>query len=195
MYVYLLPCISHKYIYAYIYIFIHIYIYTYKFLYIHICTYIFIHTHTHFFIYFHINLYVHTHYTHTLKYESRRARWWSTTNQMMIRCVRLRRMMSDQRMTILAQCMKRCTGLATWHLTANASSTIARNRRWRMAKCVSVCCSVLQCVAVCCSVLQRFAVCYMTVDCKCLKYRVVPGIRNWQLETADWIWPVSSSVL
>jgi len=27
------------------------------------------------------------------------------------------------------------------------------------------------------------------------KYRVIPGIRNWQLETADWIWPVSSSVL
>ena len=58
-----------------------------------------------------------------------------------------------------------------------------------------MCLGVLQCVAVCCSVLQRFAVCYMTVDCKCLKYRVVPGIRNWQLETADWIWPVSSSVL
>jgi len=26
-------------------------------------------------------------------------------------------------------------------------------------------------------------------------YRVVPGSRNWQVETADWIWPVSSSVL
>jgi len=26
-------------------------------------------------------------------------------------------------------------------------------------------------------------------------YKVILGIRNWQLETADWIWPVSSSVL
>jgi len=26
-------------------------------------------------------------------------------------------------------------------------------------------------------------------------YRVIPGSRNWQVETADWIWPVSSSVL
>jgi hypothetical protein len=26
-------------------------------------------------------------------------------------------------------------------------------------------------------------------------YRVVPGNRNWQIEIADWIWPVSSSVL
>ena len=25
-------------------------------------------------------------------------------------------------------------------------------------------------------------------------YRVVPGHRNWQRETADWIWPVSSTV-
>jgi len=22
----------------------------------------------------------------------------------------------------------------------------------------------------------------------------IPGSRNWQVETADWIWPVSSSV-
>jgi len=28
-----------------------------------------------------------------------------------------------------------------------------------------------------------------------IAYSSIPGNRNWHIETADWIWPVSSSVL
>ena len=31
--------------------------------------------------------------------------------------------------------------------------------------------------------------------CPCLLYRSVPGHRNWQIETAVWIGPVSSTVV
>jgi len=50
------------------------------------------------------------------------------------------------------------------------------------------CVCVLLCVFVC--------VCFVCVCvCVCVCYSSIPGSRNWQVETADWIWPVSSSVL
>ena len=39
------------------------------------------------------------------------------------------------------------------------------------AKCVAVCCSVLQCVAVCCSVLQCVAVCCSVLQCVAVEER------------------------
>ena len=55
--------------------------------------------------------------------------------------------------------------------------------------CVTACVCVTVCVTVC--------VCVCVCVCACLfcplsrkeSYRVVPGHRNWQIETAAWIWP------
>jgi len=44
------------------------------------------------------------------------------------------------------------------------------------AKCVAVCCSVLQCVAVCCSVLQCVAVCSSVVQCGAVWCSVMPYV-------------------
>ena len=49
------------------------------------------------------------------------------------------------------------------------------------------------CVCMCVCIKERSLSLSLFVSIRF--YRVVPGNRNWQIETADWIWPVFYYVL